>query len=145
VQIRKVKNEVNNWQAAALSVDKFFGFDFNFYIANIVHAMDQIPVPLNVTSAIKSAVGKGRPILNQRVSQLDKLLDEERVALNDLDFALYVRKMVTEAHATFKTAKENAGVFYNSVKQSEAELMLVVLRNIKKTLVDMKVLMRYLY
>jgi len=136
-QISVLKNEINSLQASILAIEKYFNYDLEFTVTNAVVSLEQLDIPVNVTSTIRPAMDKGRLVFNQRVAQLDKLLDEERVKLDDLDLALFISvEFLRAPYDAFKIAMKEAADFYNSVKQTEARVMLAFLVTVKRSILD---------
>lgn len=136
VSIRRLKNEINSWQAAALAIKEYFEYDFDFAVANVFHGFEQLQIAdANLTSTMKASMEERRVLFNIRVTHIDQLLDAERVSLDDLDLALFGQSSKLNASIdAFRAAAKTPGAFYNFLKQADAQLMLPVLIASKRIL-----------
>jgi hypothetical protein len=134
--IGQLKNEINSWQAAALAIKGYFENDFDFAVANIVDGLEQHQfADAKLTSTIKTSTEEKRELFNIRVAHFDQLLDAERVALDDLDQALFGQSSILSARIdAFKTAAKAPAEFYNSLAQADAQVMLPFLIASKRIL-----------
>ncbi|XP_065348369.1 uncharacterized protein LOC135944993 [Cloeon dipterum] len=136
--VRQAKDGILEWQASVFAVQNYLGFEFDFAVTNVVHTLEQIPIPANVTTALRPTVEKNRVVLADRVVRLEKLLDEERVKLDELDLALFYPKpaVISTALAALKEVARPVPEFYNAYKQAEADVLLHFLIEVKKALLQ---------
>ncbi|CAB3371973.1 Hypothetical predicted protein [Cloeon dipterum] len=134
VAVRQAKDGILEWQASVFAVQNYLGFEFDFAVTNMVHTLEQIPIPANVTTALRPTVEKNRAVLADRVVRLEKLLDDERVKLDELDLALFYPKpaVISKALVALKEVARPVPEFYNAYKQAEADVLLHFLIEVKK-------------
>lgn len=138
MSIGRLKNEINSLQAAALAIKEYFENDFDFAVANVVDGLErliQTAADAHLPSTIKTSMEERRELFNIRVAHFDQLLDAERVALDELDLALFGRSSILKARIdAFGAAAKALAGFYNFLRQSDAQVMLPFLIASKRIL-----------
>lgn len=137
MSIGRLKNEINALQAAALAIKEYFENDFDFAVANVVDGLERLiqTADAHLPSTIKTSMEERRELFNIRVAHFDQLLDAERVALDELDLALFGRSSILKARIdAFGAAAKALAGFYNFLRQSDAQVMLPFLIASKRIL-----------